>query len=209
MEGPWMECRRCLYSPLAPPHPPLTACSGSSGPAAASATQPAGMRRRSSSGGRVCRQRQAYQEEQVRGDACHRDQPACQTDVPCITHPCFILYPSTHYTSSGGNRLPLLLGGVGLAAALGGSAYWAVAHPAAAPALAAVKHYLASSAIAKSGFFAAFRCLLLVACCRRGCCCLGELITPLGPLPRTDPHRDTFIPPHPPPTHTTQPHLSV
>lgn len=56
------------------------------------------------------------------------------------------------------SSLPLLLGGVGLAAALGGGAYWAGTHPAAAPALAAVNHYLSSSRLAKSGFFAAFRC---------------------------------------------------
>lgn len=53
--------------------------------------------------------------------------------------------------------MPLLLGGLALAAALGAGGYWVATHEAAAPVLATIKHHLASSVLAKSGFFAAFR----------------------------------------------------
>lgn len=70
---------------------------------------------------------------------------------------------------SGKNGAPLLLAGAAaLAAALGGGAYWLTSHPSAAPLLLAIKEYLASSVLAKSGFFAAFRCVLLGVV---GCCC--------------------------------------
>lgn len=72
--------------------------------------------------------------------------------------------------------MPLLLGGLALTAALGAGGYWVATHEAAAPMLAAIKHHLASSVLAKSGFFAAFRCggmeLLLAACCATQLYCL-------------------------------------
>lgn len=61
--------------------------------------------------------------------------------------------------------MPLLVGGVALAAALGAGGYWVATHEAAAPLLAAVKHHLASSVLAKSGFFAAFRWGTCSWCC--------------------------------------------
>lgn len=59
------------------------------------------------------------------------------------------------------SSMPLLLGGLALTAALGAGGYWVATHEAAAPMLAAIKHHLASSVLAKSGFFAAFSLIFL------------------------------------------------
>lgn len=131
-----------------------------------------------------------------RADSLHAAFHRLQVDAFPISHR--PLKPPALPSARRPSSLPVLLGGLAAAAALGGGCYWAATHAATQPALAAAKQYLAGSVLAKSGFFAAFRCAALGplgalrwTCCRGRDGAAGRDARCISQAPALDPENRT------------------